>query len=125
MTLALQRTLEITQELIIKQWTVKPAITQVVAVQTRSGLSAPEVSWTRQIITVFFVQVVHTVVYSIAACVDRQAVSESTRTLVMAIRTRLIKRHFCFKKYAKSIKIDLSRGRWMTKSNGKKRMLNV
>ena len=93
LTLTSHRTACVTHQFIVMPWTVGPTITQLVTVYARRGIPAPEESWTRQLFTTIFVHVVQTVIHSIAACVDRQAVVVVTGTAVMAVRTGLVHRH--------------------------------
>ena len=86
-------TRDITQQLVIVPWTVAPAVTHLVNVETGRGRSASEESWTRQVLTAIFILVTHTVVHPVAACEHRETVLEISRTLKMSVWTGLIGAH--------------------------------
>ncbi len=87
LTQTAHRTDHVTRQFIITQWTVRPAVTQVVTMETRCGRSTSKQSWTLQVLTALFVLVIHTVVHGIAPCVDRQTVVVLARTAIVRVRT--------------------------------------
>ena len=89
MTQTLYRTGHVTQQLVIMLWTVGPAITQVVSVQTNRAVEAAVKTRTCHVFTRFLVLVVHAVVSTIAPSVDRETVVV-TRTAVVGLRTFII-----------------------------------
>ena len=78
LTKTLCRAGHVTQPFIIMLWTVGPAITQVVSVHTHSAVKTAVKARASHVFTQFFVFMVHAVVPTIAACVDREAVTVPT-----------------------------------------------
>jgi hypothetical protein len=76
-----RRTGGVTQQLVIPLWTLRPAVTQLVAMETHTGRSAAVVTRTRDVITGDLVLTSRTVLDPVTPEVDRQAVHVLTRTV--------------------------------------------
>jgi hypothetical protein len=104
LTVTGRRTGGVTQQLVIPLWTLRPAVTQVVAMETHTGRSAAVVTRTRDVITADLVLTSRTVLDPVTPEVDRQAVHALTRTAKVSLWTVQVSRiHQLLGKIATSI----------------------
>jgi hypothetical protein len=87
LTVTGKRTGSVTQQLVIPLWTLRPAVTQVVAMETHAGRSAPIITWAFDVITADLVLASKTVLDPVTPEVDRQAVHVLTRTAKVGLWT--------------------------------------
>jgi hypothetical protein len=92
LTVTGSRTGGVTQQLVIPLWTLRPAVTHVVAMETHAGRSAPIITWAFDVITADLVLASKTILDPITPEVDRQAVHMLTRTKEVGLWTRGVSR---------------------------------
>jgi hypothetical protein len=111
LTVTGRRTGGVTQQLVIPLWTLRPAVTQVVAMETHTGRSAAVVPTTRDVITADLVLTSRTVLDPVTPEVDWQTIHRLARTKEVGLWTRqVIGVHTFFSKVAHPIHVNDGRG---------------
>jgi hypothetical protein len=113
LTVTSRRTGGVTQQLIIPLWTLRPAVTQVVAMETHIGRFAPIITWAFDVITADLVLASKTVFDPVTPEIHWQTIHCLARTAKVGLWTRRVSRvHGLCGETASSIHVNDDRGHW-------------
>jgi hypothetical protein len=110
LTVTGRRTGGVTQQLVIPLWTLRPAVTHVVAMETNAGRSAPIMTWAFDVITADLVLAPRAVLDPVTPEVHWQTIHRLARTKKVGLWTRkVIGVHTFFSKVAHPIHVNNGR----------------
>ncbi|KAL8585570.1 hypothetical protein ACOMHN_050329 [Nucella lapillus] len=105
-TLTDVRTRHVTQQFIVMQGALRPAVTQVVAMYTDHRPSAPIEPRAHKFLTPLLIFKTNAVVHPIATCIQWKAVTDLTRATIMGVWTRIVMIHLFRRERTYTIKVD-------------------